>query len=973
MSLNTWQERLDKHFAQLRERRLSQQSEHAVLYALEHGLTEAELAQLRNDIHEWLTNSGPARRHFLAWAVYSAEVGYEYSGEEYWTTFCSRTPNWQDSSHYRDHIREAFREFQRNFNAAEPHGPWAEQFTIICWPITHAILPKDLQRELAYILYELRGSFTSGLLHNAQHLGQRIEDASWNSGARFRQFAEDHTLVGQIASALLLNDEEKDKALILPSTLNRIASDLDRNQRSREWLRDARKRANQVRVRGLSRSAENAHEIVSATGTVLTPQQREVLELGLEPNVVLHRTGEESWIVRLELPNLAPLVQRFPRLRDVIANERCVVAGVKGGALPRGYLLWGTQTVTMSRWPASDEVLLKFENFDPELSYLLTMECLLRPGPTWLFKISPDRATAVHVRTGVVQPGCEYILIARSDSGLLTSTLYASPTTVDCQGISATRLTVPEVISEIYQEQLHDLALVTSSAVHVAPAGIPPTRWDDTGTAEWLSTNNPLIAISANCQIQGILLNLVGPNSNKLELDGATTWPLLVDLGKLDPGLYNLHVLISRHRAAHPIFGRLQFTIREPRPWVPVAPAATPFSARVSPAVPSLEELWEARAVVELLGPPNRKAEVTLTFYSTSSTTRIYQESFGPIALPCSSTKWLEHWSDISGNRQIQNAYDASSECELTVTCEELGRFSLRSVREPRPARWIVRQGNSGYELRLALLNDQVRPTLARYAFRSPAEFTRLEDDVVHGFRVSDDGGLFAASTDRYRDAVIVPPAIHSFKWLSAEVAIPQLPRSETSLGQLIRALELWTQARAVGNPFAIARKRAAIDSLQNETVRILCGDEWARYENQYHQERIALADLRGFVSNSHKHIQLPRELLAKQNDLKSSSLAEIADILDRLVKSHLDLPIFSTARDHGVSRQKWIIEFAYRLFMSPESICAWATSDFVPGIGYLLKNSVLARFARLAQLASAPNGNGIQRKALPYEGRLRS
>ena len=137
------------------------------------------------------------------------------------------------------------------------------------------MLPKDLQRELAYVLYELRGSFTPHLLRDPELLGQRIEGAAWNSGARFRQFAEDHILVGQIATALLLSEEDKDKALILPSTLDRIAADLDKNQRSREWLGDARRRADQIRIRGLSRSAETTRtELISATGSILTPQQK---------------------------------------------------------------------------------------------------------------------------------------------------------------------------------------------------------------------------------------------------------------------------------------------------------------------------------------------------------------------------------------------------------------------------------------------------------------------------------------------------------------------------------------------------------------------------------------------------------------------------------------------------------------------------------------------------------------------------
>lgn len=952
MSLNHWQERLHKHFGELKDRRLGLQGGQGVLYALEHGLAHDEVAQLKSDIHDWLKSTGLAKRHFLAWVVYASEVGYEYSGEEYWTTFSSRTPNWQDSSYQRDQIREAFREFHRQFSGAKPHGPWADQFTIICWPITNAILPQDLQRELARILYDLRGSFTPGMLHSPELLGQRIEDASWNSRARFRQLAEDHVLVGQISAALLLNDDEKDRALILPSTLDRIAADLDRNQRSREWLRDARTRATQVRLRGLSRASVGDHEIVSASGAVLTAHQRQILELGIEPDLFLRRTGPKEWSVALELQSLTPLVQRFPRLKDVVANQRCTVSGSKGGPLPRGYLLWGSQTITLSRWPASEEVLLKFENRDAELDYLLRMECLLRSGPTWLFKISPDGGIATHIKTGMVQPGYSYIVVGRSSDNTLSLPLHARSVTVDCEGITAREVEIPEVVSRIYEEQLQDLSLQLSSQVQVVPFGTPTTRWEETGLAEWLSSDRPLIAISANFEVEGLLLNLVGPASNRLEISGPIEWPLLLDLEKLDPGLYNLHVLVFRSTDVKPLFGRLQFTVREPKLWNSAAAAATPFSARVSPALPTLEEIWEGRASIELTGPKSRTADVTLTFFSSASASSIHQQTFGSLRLPCSPTEWAEHWSAFTGNKSMQNAYDASSECELTITCEELGRFSLRASRAPRPVRWVVKQGNSGYHLRLALLNDQILPSVTRYAFRSPAEFASISDDAMAGFRVSEEGGLFAAISEKDRDSVIVPPAIHSFKWLSAEVPIPQMSASETSIGQLLAALELWSQARTVGNPFAISRKNAAIESLQKELVRMLCGNDWSKQESKQKQRHM-LADFKGLVSHHQKHSYLIRDLFLKEESLRLLSLDEIIDILDRLARSHLDLQVFSTARDHGMSRQRWLIEFTYRMWLNPESIRTWAASDFMPAVGYVLKNGTLARFIRVAYLMS--------------------
>src|SRR6185312_12304796 len=210
MSLNAWQERFSAHFGKLRDERAGRGT-HTGVYALEHGLEPSEIVELNDEIHSFLNHSGPAKRHYLAWAVYSAEIGYRFSGEEYWTTFAQLTPNWEDS--FRDNIRDAYYEFHRNFQATHPRGRWADHFKIICWPITHAILPQDLQRELAQVLYEVRGCFTADLLHNPDMLGRHIRDAAWNSGARFRKFADDHLLVGQISTALLLSDEERHNAL----------------------------------------------------------------------------------------------------------------------------------------------------------------------------------------------------------------------------------------------------------------------------------------------------------------------------------------------------------------------------------------------------------------------------------------------------------------------------------------------------------------------------------------------------------------------------------------------------------------------------------------------------------------------------------------------------------------------------------------------------------------------------------------
>lgn len=953
MTLNGWQQKLESHFSQLRQRRLNHSGAAPILYALEHDLSAGDVAELRQQIHEWLKFTGPADRHFLVWAVYSAEIGYQYSGEEYWATFSRLTPSWQDSQNSRNHIRSAFEEFHRKFNATQPQGPWAEKFTIICWPITHAILPKDFQRELAYVLYELRGSFTPQLLHNSELLGRRIEGAASNSGTRFREFAENHVLVGQIATALLLSEEDKEKALILASTLDRIAADLDENQRSKDWLRDARRRADQIRIRGLSRSTEgDLPELVSATGSILTQPQKEILELGLEPRIFLRRTGPDTWIVQVELPDLTSLIQRFPGVRAVVASQRCTIAGSKGTPLPRGALLYGRQVVALTRWPSSGELLINFESLDPDLKYLLTMECLLRPGPRWLFKVSSDGATAAHVKTGIVQPGCTYVLITRNAPDLGSPTLHCSTAMVSCEGISAARLDVPDVLSKIYADELRDLSLATASDVQVAPVGLPAAKWDDLGTAEWLSTDQPIIKISADFETQGVLLNLVGPSPAKLELDSVTTWPLLIDLGELNSGVYNLHVVVVRPGHSNHIFGRLQFTVREPKTWTGSSPSATPFSVRVSPATPSLEEIWERQATVELCGPSNRKVVAEIKFYSSSSPEPILVRTIESIVLPCSQSRWSVLWTEMSGDRQIQNTYDASTECELIFHCEELGRFALRACRESSPVRWIVKQENSGYFLRLALLDEQTETSLAHYPFRSPAESSPMSEDPIAGFRVSEGGGLFAAITERYRTAIIVPPAIHSLKWLSAVVSIPQAAPSEAALDQHLRAFELWATARAAGSPFAAKRKAAAVSALLHEIIRVLCGNEWSHFEQEYSRGAIAITDLKNFISPA-KHNPIAREIVLQQQQLKESATNEIVESLYQLTSSFLDLPAFSGGPNHGANRQRWITEFVYRLLSAPGSARSWANQDLTVVFGYLLKNPILCRIGRFAALLS--------------------
>src|SRR5262249_9058465 len=129
-------ERLHAHFSNLREPR---SRIGAPVFALEHGLSQPELALLQEQVQASISGGRPWRDHWLPLVIYATEIGYAYAGDEYWQTFESWTPGWKERGD-RQYIRSRFREFATSFAGAEPSGAWARQFSIICWPITHAVL-----------------------------------------------------------------------------------------------------------------------------------------------------------------------------------------------------------------------------------------------------------------------------------------------------------------------------------------------------------------------------------------------------------------------------------------------------------------------------------------------------------------------------------------------------------------------------------------------------------------------------------------------------------------------------------------------------------------------------------------------------------------------------------------------------------------------------------------------------------------
>lgn len=941
MDLGAWNQRLAEHFGALARDRKD-----IPVFALEHGLAQAELLALQNTLRAHIQVSAPARDHQLVWVVYAAEIGYGYAGNEYWQTFEDKTPGWRLNGR-RDWIRDAFVAFQRKFAGAKPSGPWAEQFSIIAWPITHAILPCDLQQQLARILYELRHSFSGELFDEPQRLGDFIAARSWNTSTRFQNLVQAPALVGQIAAALLLQGKEGFKTLLHPTTLKRIGDDVDRERRGRDWLRGARHAAEErAKIRGLT--------IGRSTNTTFQRREEareEVARLGIEPRLVLRPIEGSRWGVSLEIPDLSHLLLRFPQVREVLTESRCTVAGAAGRPLARGRCLHGPQRVPLSRWPQPDDVLLKFERTDAQLEYLLRAECMLRPGTSWLFKVASD-GLAYESRGMRVRADSKYLLVSTEP---FANSPVARPVELACQGVHAVLLDVPAALTSEWEQALKQFQVTQAKSIEVWPAGLAAVAWDGEGYGEWLASETPTLAIRSDHAMDELTIAMGdGPSLSLTLTDTPPGEAVFVELPPLPVGLHKFSVAArSGSSADSEVIGDLDVVmrVREARPWSPGSTAHGPLEMELDPAAPSLEQLWEGKAAVLVRGPTGRQVMIRVQMFVRAGEAPLFERQLPPVTLPLSSEEWTRHFEAyIKNDKSAQGAYDDTHVCEIELTADELGVFTFRCEREFTPLRWSLRRNSSGF---IALLRDDAdsdAPVIERYSFESPAVGEKLPSGVEHN--VPRTGGLYVAASGDFKVAIVVPPVVETLADLQFEPRIDVRGRTVESVAQLLALARLWNSARHSGELIGRARQRLISRAIATRIASLIAGDNWSRCERDFSREEIGIGMLRRAIpmrrhqkKNGWRLITVdqifPREILVR---LAEAPLAERGAAFKDLAEN-----ILSLEREGSLL---WLSEFALRMASAPGSLENWAGSHLEKGINTLLDAPSLACTARFLVLA---------------------
>lgn len=818
-SLDTWQAELASSFDDVTLAKLDLPHE-PVTFALEHGLSKQERDELGNVIRQALKRGEVNLKHYLCWVVYAAELGYLYAGDQYWSTFEESTPQWKRS--HRPFIKSCFRKFCRQYHGAVPKGPWARHFSTICWPITHAILPTDLQRPLAEILFRLRHTIVAEDVETPSQLGRMIGRASHDSIARFRQFASEPDLIGQIAAALLL--DEQPLHLIERKTLTRITSDLNREQQSRSWLHNAKTHlSRRATLGGLTQKKKTTRK---GAATRLP-------EPALRPSLTLRAWQEGSWRLIVDIPNLTPFSRMYPALNDVFTKA---VFRVGQQTRPRSIraLLHSTLSVPVSSWPRPGDPLLAFKPSHPHLDVLLRHHCTMDAGP-WLFRIGAD-GTAKEIRTRRVSIGGNYIIVTQG-----TTSPLGSAVPVHCDGITAWQFTARQ--RDDLDEKLAALGFRLARKIQVEPTGLVPAYWDGEGAAGWLSTDKPVISISANYSIDRYVVQLdTGAQELQIGIEPKDpTDVVYLALPRLSAGVYHLRITAQPKDPSYRTeLGSLEMRIRDPAPEGSQAQTRTAMIVIVEPADGSLDDLFNNDVKIDVLGPPSRECDVQVSLLQRQDRRPLYRTKLSKLPLPVSAHSWSSRLRTLLKSKtDFASAFAEADACELVFQGQDLGVSRHRFERPFSPLRWALTPHRDFYTLKLIEdVEDPEEIMLTRYEFSTPSRpRTFGPKERIRAESSAAKPGLYVAQCGNLRAATIVPmQTIESLQRSRPRFTRP--PRTITSVYDFLDAIEAWSEAKSTGNIFGHYAWRQALASLIQQVCGVIAGTPWYKAELQFQRDQ---------------------------------------------------------------------------------------------------------------------------------------
>lgn len=807
--LEQFHSRLHAHFAALHAGR-TPLGDGAPVFALEHDLSPADLTLMKSTVRAAVAQ-GFALRHrkwWLPFVVYAAESGYTYTGKEYWQTFADQTPMWD---HYgdRDRIRSFFMKFADAYGGIVPRGAFADNFTIIAWPIANAVMPTSLQRDLARLLHEFESGLTPELLANPADLGKRLATRSGGYTEQFRIFCSNVTLLGSVAAALLSHEGDESPYLI-PSTLARLVESLSAEQRAKHWLESARRAARHVRARGFVRPAAPTQQ---------STQSRR-LPTTTDPRLTLRRQ-DGVWRAFAAFPDLTVLSTENPELHDELRMRRAKIDGAERAFLPRGWLVNPGLDIRLSRWPAAGRPLLQLEGSREDVNTLLAARCGLSPGPTWLFR-RRAAAPAIEIKGKIVRPSGSYLLVVGGDD-VIPGLGWIREASADIAEARVFELSIPGQVSDVDIQALRGIGLGAISDISIRPVGLVPSAWDGEGGVEWLAGEPGILAIGTQLEPGSCVLALHG-QQHRVDWTPGKREQFVV-LNDLAVGEHDLGVTLLSGDSRPIAQETLLITVRDPQARPDTATTGEGIRVLASPAWPSLNEVFDGRAVLTIDGPAGT-ADLVVSLRAESG--EVLTEVTRPVALPLTSDQWRGVSESL--RKKVEREYDDAESARLVVSRSGIGFASLTCDRGFKPLRWrVARQHDGSHVARLIDRTGRASTTVELFTVEHPLQPMRYPADQA--IPVPALGGLLRATAGDAHAAILLPT--EPMRVYQSGGRRPVLAGNRHTPQELIAAAALWNGADLPGDPFARAQQAHVLEAITSQLMSATTGTHWSSLERR--------------------------------------------------------------------------------------------------------------------------------------------
>lgn len=795
---------LDVHFRELREQR----KEGIPIFALEHGLSPEERQQLKRSVQ----GTVPGRKKsWLPWIVHATEIGYGFSGQEYWKTFREETPGWWEYGD-RGWLKEKFEQFSNEYGGIEPRGAWADHFSFIAWPVANAILADDLRNHLVNVLHSIRNALESQDQQDPTHLGRQIRiraQSKSHVSRRFVQFAEQERLIGYIANALLSSGHKAGQSLIEKSALRRIVNELEEEQLAQ--LEEASRSAREGNIS--ARRADTTEDAIRALRATLSVQP----------------VGENEYRISLEIPSLEPLLEENEAFEAALTKSDVKIEGAQRNRLPPRTLAVGPTEVRLKTWTLPNSKLLKFEDAPDEAASDKVATVLnehlfdVDQGP-WLFKLRKD-GKGKNIRSRRVRPGSSYVIVGRESE--LASLDLGTCVDIQADGVTGRRVELGDPLSVQEEATLQGLGFKIKGEVDVWPAGVVPASFDGQEEATWLTTDTPMLGIHSNLAVNRYEISLNGGEATSM-VTAPEEGAVFVKIPGLSVGAHTLTISAETNSGRQE--EQLRIKMRRPERNRGENAKIWPLHVVVGSPSASMEELWETEIELSAQGPKGREVEVALELYAQNGTNPLAKER-DVMSLPITKNDWKQFVQEhCLRNADLVEHFDKAYKANVGIDGGIIGSKTIPFERQRTLLRWKLIEQEP--ERKIQLLDDTDESPQTQICWHAPGQPLDSMPLEVSGpekiFETHPSGGLWQAKAGEYTATRIVPPT-------GAEIKsnLGAINSTLEAVTRAIHAQRLWKNADARDKD-SITLQKTIFDRLQEIIVRALCGTEWMEKEKRW-------------------------------------------------------------------------------------------------------------------------------------------